>query len=169
MIGDMKRSKFLPEIQRNRLYTNWVLKRDVPGGTVVANHPRPRWSSKGLLMFLALFVVASIALFLNVFPANPRGANSITRNNPTAPAAEQKPETPCSEGHIHREARAYADSLEPPTSFEGFQTETVQRLGGVVTVHLKCESQDQLTRFQVSLEYRDARWELERISQPPAR
>ena len=161
----MTAAKFLPDVKRNRLITNWVRATYSPRATRrLRDKPSiSRRKQRTILLAGGVCVLGSMsALSLST------QVDSVTPGllNTPKPA---KVFDRCSEEEL-RNVLGYnllKDGIPP--EFPGYKIISSNGFGGVFTAEFRCQSGKDLTNYLIEWESFNEAWRLKQISRPPVR
>ncbi len=167
--------KFLPDVSRNRLLTNWVRARRYAGEPQI-DLPVSRWSRTSrtrLYIFLGVCLVSTI-LFAALFQISNNSVLSrrtatephtlITPSSLKSPAAKV-----CTEQHLAGVLAETTPSHDSPSNVAGYEIKGNLDLGGVLVSDYACIDSQRVQTFRVQWLLRARVWQIEKISRPPVR
>ena len=161
----MPAAKFLPEVKRNRLLSNWVM--ETAGSNVnrrvraEAGFSKAHWRLVILVGGLFILGLASISLS---FAEQVRETQSeIAKPTPTLVAKR------CSEEELREVVGVQQTANGLPQALPGYHKVSSERFGGIVTTEFHCKTGEQATAYLVEWELFNEAWRLKQISRPPVR
>ena len=179
MLAHMSLRAFRPEIDRNRLITNWVVvhSAELSGERKVARRSgRPSIQNRHFVWLgsLLLILAASVASAAIASGASANGA--LAKSNKTQ--TEQAPGTKssrdsssnsngCTGSTLHERLSALPlDSAEVP-SLSGFVVKSSSNFGGALIATYICQSGNSENEFTVEWFLESSTWKLKQISRLP--
>lgn len=172
-ISFMKR--FLPDVSRNRLLTNWVrARRDA--GEFQGDLPASRWSRTfytrlyiflgvGLasgIMFGALFQISNDSVLSRRTALEPQVLITPSSLKSSAPKV-------CTEQHLAAVLAETTPSHDSPPNVARYEIQDNLDLGGVLVSDYACVDSKLVETFRVQWLLRSRAWQIEKISRPPVR
>lgn len=172
-ISFMKR--FLPDVSRNRLLTNWVrARRDA--GEFQRDLPASRWShtfNRRLYIFLGVGLVSAIMFGALFQISNDSVLSHRTALEPQALITPSSLESPapkvCTEQHLAGVLAETTPSHDSPSNVAGYEIKGNLDLGGVLVSDYACVDSHRVETFRVQWLLRTSVWKIEKISRPPVR
>lgn len=167
--------KFLPDVSRNRLLTNWVrARRDA--GEFQRDLPASRWSRTfymRLYIFLGVSLVSAIMFGAPFQISNDSVLSRRTALEPQALITPSSLESPapkvCTEQHLAAVLAETTPSHDSPPNVAGYEIQDNLDLGGVLVSDYACVDSKQVETFRVQWLLRSRAWQIEKISRPPVR
>lgn len=163
----MRAQKFLPDVKRNRCFTNWVRARERHFSLREGLQVRmPKFTRPAILSVTYLVLIGAAALGLggHLFESlgqTPR-ATEPTAVAPIAPKTCDVEDTISATG-VEMASRAASPLVE------GFEFISSHSLGGVLIADYRCEASKGSDMVRVRWELSNARWQVKKISRPPER
>jgi hypothetical protein len=173
IIASMSARKFLPEVKRNRLLSNWVRMREI--GKQVRR--RSRTKHPQLIVVTVATITATAFLSLG-FDLNrledATNFETVEKPSHTAESSQSKALTEseakqCDPEKFARKIEAANVSRGVSPVIVEYTASKIQQLGGVLLVHFVCERDKNGPEFLVRWEFAKAKWLLKEISRPPSR
>lgn len=161
----MKHNKFLPDVARNRVLSNWVL---------ASFGSSPSDSKRFKLAILLLTILLSLTI--GYFGLSTRNSNlervmghSATKAVTSRDSGDLPSIKGCSEQNLRDNLADYAPVRDAVKSISGYKTLPSQDLGGELVIDFVCKktkSQDAYRTFWILF---NKKWNLNEISRPPSR
>lgn len=165
----MRAQKFLPDVKRNRCFTNWVRAREHPFSLREGLKDRIRKSARPAILSVAcIAVIGTSALGLGLEGSlfepgsQTRRATGPTSGKPLAPKTCDVEDSISAKG-VEMVSRAASPLVA------GFEFIASHSLGGVLIADYRCEASKESAVFRVRWELANARWQVKEISRPPER
>jgi hypothetical protein len=163
----MRSQKFLPDVKRNRCFTNWVRARERHFSLREGFQVRMRKFTRPAIIsvtWLAVFGGSALGLGGHLFepPVQTPKATEPTSGTPVAP------KTCDVEGSISAKGVEMASRAASPL-VAGFEFIASHSLGGVLIADYRCEASKESAVFRVRWELANTRWQVKKISRPPER
>jgi hypothetical protein len=161
----MSAAKFLSEVKRNRLFSNWV--RETAGSNVIPSLRAEAGFSKAnwrlVIMVGGLFILGLAAISLSFAEQVRESQSETSKSTPTSVAKR------CSEGELREVVGVQQTANGLPQALPGYPKVSSARLGGIITSEFKCQSGQAATTYLVEWVFFNETWRLKRISRPPVR
>lgn len=175
MLALMKPPKFLPEVSRNRLVTNWVRAThgEFPATISHASLSRPR-------VHKALAIGAALLLILGSFliPREPEGVSTKPFSYSQEEHADISVDSKDSESHVPQicsaedlKSKLENQQLSRKSAFEpdGYAVTAFHDMGGLLIIEYNCSKPVTDVIFRVQWVSSGQIWRIEKISRPPSR
>jgi hypothetical protein len=166
--------KFLPEVKRNRIFSNWVLAQNKE--TSGKEQLKRKFGKSSRRALIKAFLVCC-AISLLIFIVNNRtwvdlSATSAeqTEQGPkveASPSAAPTPE-PCSTAEFSYRAESQKVARGSIPQIVGYRVSSSQALGGVQVVNYNCADSSGSEVFSVFWQISDDVWTVKKISRPPS-
>lgn len=172
----MRQAKFLPEVARNRLITNWVLASFGP--KQAASVVRKRSSSNRLKPFvlplLSVTVVLSVALGYFGLPNRSSSLERVIDRPPSIGVSshdsrDMPSTTSCTADDLQASLDGYAPSRDGNELVSGYKALPGQDFGGALVIDFVCEDSRTNDAFRSMWFLVNKKWRLNEISRPPSR
>lgn len=165
----MRDQKFLPDVKRNRCFTNWVRAREQPFSHRAGWKNRIRKSVRPAILSVAcLAVIGTFALGLGQDASLFEEGGQTAKSTGQTSGAPLAPETCDVEDSIAATGvEAVSRAASPLVA--GFEFIASHSLGGVLIADYRCEASKDSAVFRVRWEFANARWLVKEISRPPER
>lgn len=161
----MPAAKFLPEVKRNRLLSNWV--RETAGSSVIPSvgvvKGFTRAHGRRFLLVGGLFILGLAAISLSFVEQA-----TETQSEPAKPTPAAVPKR-CSEEELREVVGVQQTANGLPQALPGYPKVRSERLGGIIASEFQCQSGQAATTYLVEWEFFNETWRLKRISRPPVR
>ena len=171
----MTQVKFLPEVARNRLFSNWVLARFGPKRSE-SDTKRSLYSRlKAIrLPIICLFLVLSASVGYFGIPKRSTSFESVIAQPPataasTSDSVEKPLMTDCSADDLQANLADYAPTRDGIKAISGYKALPGQDLGGALVIDFVCEDSKTIDAFRSIWLLVDKKWSLKEISRPPSR
>ena len=163
----MRAQKFLPDVKRNRCFTNWVRARERHFSLRAGFKDCMRkFTRPAIISVTCLAVIGGSALGLGGHLFEPP-VQTPKATEPTS-GTTVAPKTCDVEGSISAKGVEMASRAASPL-VEGFEFISSHSLGGVLIADYRCEASKGSAMVRVRWELSNARWRVKKISRPPER
>jgi hypothetical protein len=171
----MKPSKFLPEVSRNRLVTNWVR---ATHGKVAATKSRSLQSLPRVLTALpigaALLLTFGLVFALGKpesLSIEPLPYSKVEHAVVSADSKDYVPDFPkmCSAEDLKSKLENQQLSRKRAFEPDGYALTALHDLGGLLIIEYKCSKPGTDVTFRVQWVSSGQIWRIEKISRPPSR
>ena len=172
----MRHEKFLPDVTRNRLLSNWVLASFGPSRETSVG--KKRASSNRLKPFMLPLLAVTVVLFVALgYFGIPKRSSSLESVIGQPPAIEVSshdsgdlPSTAgCSADDLRASLVGYAPARDDNKAISGYKALTGQDLGGALVIDFVCEDSNTNEAFRSMWLLVKKKWSLKEISRPPFR
>lgn len=172
----MRHEKFLPDVIRNRLLSNWVLASFVPSRKATVG--KKRASSNRLKPFMLPLLSVTVVLFVALgyfgIPRRSSSFESVIGQSPaiavsTSDSGDEPLTTRCSADDLRASLVGYAPSRDDNKAISGYKAQSGQDLGGALVIDFVCEGSKTKDAFRTMWLLGDMKWSLKEISRPPSR
>jgi len=173
IIASMSARKFLPEVNRNRLFSNWVRRREI--GKQVRHRRRTKHPQMIVFTVATITVTAFLSLgfdFTRLQDSTnfePVGKPSHTAESSQSEALTETEAKQCDPEKFARKIEVANVSRGVSPVIVEYTASKIQQLGGVLLVHFVCERDKKGPEFLVRWEFSKAKWLIKEISRPPSR
>lgn len=177
----MQLKVFRPEIERNRLVTNWVI---VHAGAHAQERRSTHWftrlsspNRRYIWFGLALLVVA-ISVWSNSFGSGARTIVSDGKPDPgiivhtaksSSPIASSFATDSCADSNLFNQLNVMVLDMAEVPNVKGFVLTSSTKLGGALIATYRCRSGSPKTEFIAEWFLAGESWRLKQISRPPDR
>ncbi len=171
----MRQAKFLPEVTRNRVLSNWVL---ASFGTKLSESDTKRSLHIRLkairLPIICLILVLSVSVGYFVLPKRSPSFESVISQPPvtaasTSDSVDKPLTTDCSADDLQANLADYAPTRDGIKAISGYKALLSQDLGGALVIDFVCEDSKTNDKFRSMWLLANKKWSLKEISRPPSR
>ena len=171
----MRHEKFLPDVIRNRLISNWVLAGFGPNLSE-SDAKRSLFSRLKAIRFpiICLILVLSVSVGYFGLPKRSSSFESVIGQSPaiavsTSDSGDEPLTTHCSADDLRASLVGYAPSRDDNKAISGYKAQSGQDLGGALVIDFVCEDSKTNEAFRSMWLLVKKTWSLKEISRPPSR